>query len=100
MFLTNLVRKKSLGARTLAGVKGIMGGKTIAGAVAVAVAGAAIPIALAVRKRLNVRAVQLKLSEAKEAARKVPHAAKPRKARRIARHLAKTLGPAAGTGTA
>lgn len=98
MFLTKLMRKKTLGARALAGVKGVAGmksAKTIAGVVAIV--GAAIPIALAVRKRLGVRAVRTQLAEAKEAARKLPHAGKPRKARRIARHLAKTLGPAAGT---
>lgn len=106
MFLTKIVGNK-VGKRVgkqlgrLAGRKPIVSAaamknaKVIAGVVAIA--GAMVPIVLAVRKQLGVRAVRGKLAQAKEAARKIPHAAKPRKARRIARHLAKTLGPAAGT---
>lgn len=63
---------------------------------AMAIVGAAVPIALVVRKRLGLRATQTELAKAREAGRKAPHAGKPRKARRIARHLAKNLGPAAG----
>ncbi|MEP6653404.1 MAG: hypothetical protein ABJA82_08605 [Myxococcales bacterium] len=62
---------------------------------AIALAGAAVPVALVVRKQLNMRAALSKLAKAKEAGRKTPHASKPRKARRIARHLAKTMGDAA-----
>jgi hypothetical protein len=61
-------------------------------AAAVAVVGVVVPVALAVRKQVNMRAVRSKLAKAKEAGRKVPHAAKPRRARRIARHLAKKIG--------
>jgi hypothetical protein len=54
-----------------------------------AIAGAVVPVALALRKRLKKVSVKNALVTAREAARKVPHQGKPRKARRIARHLAK-----------
>jgi hypothetical protein len=102
MFLTKIVGKRfskqvarRLGRKPVLGARTIMGAKVLAGAFALA--GAAVPIVMALRKRMGIHAARTKLAEAKEAARKIPHAAKPRKARRIARHLAKTLGPAAGT---
>lgn len=57
---------------------------------ATAIVSAIVPAVMVVRKRLKMLADRNKLSRAKAAGRKVPHAAKPRKARRIARHLAKT----------
>jgi len=64
---------------------------------AVALVGAVVPVVLAVRKRLNIRTTRNLLAAAMEAGRKAPHEGKPRKARRLARHLAKKLTPAAGT---
>lgn len=65
-------------------------------AAAITIVGVVVPVALAVRKQLNMRSVRSKLANAREAGRKVPHAGKPRRARRIARHLAKKIGQTSG----
>lgn len=63
------------------------------GAVA-AIVGALVPIALAMRRRFKRLGggTRTAVASAREAARKLPHHGKPRKARRLARHLAKTVG--------